>query len=244
VPNLADEPIEDFSMRVAETWKLGRALRPGVVDQGVTDNGLLLVVARDDRKMRIEVGYGLEGTVTDLLAKRILTNVIAPRFKAGDFAGGISAGIDAVGGAIRDDPSAIALAEAPAEEAGDDRWLVLGIAAFFAVFLPGLFGWLAYLFVGALVFWAAGGLGTLGAFLAALAWLLFGGLARLFVWRVLPKIDMGRMDGGSSPGGPVIWSGSPGSGGWRTGGWSGGSSGGGFSGGGGSFGGGGASGGW
>jgi uncharacterized protein len=79
------EAIEPFSLRVAEAWKIGRKK---------IDDGALLVVARNDRKLRIEVGYGLEGALTDVTAKRIIDEDITPKFKSGDFAGGVSAGID------------------------------------------------------------------------------------------------------------------------------------------------------
>lgn len=80
IKSLEGEPIEDYSMRVVEAWKLGHAKE---------DNGLLLLVAIADRKVRIEVGYGLEGEVPDALAGRIIRNVITPSFRSGDFAGGI-----------------------------------------------------------------------------------------------------------------------------------------------------------
>lgn len=87
VGSLEGDPIEDFSLRVAETWKLGRA--------GV-DDGVLFVVARDDRRMRIEVGYGLEAELTDLEAGRILDEIVAPRFRKGDFGGGVEAGVETI----------------------------------------------------------------------------------------------------------------------------------------------------
>ena len=79
------EEIEQYSIRVAEAWKIGR--------KG-TDDGLILVVAKDDRRLRIEVGYGLEGAIPDAVAKRVISETITPRFKAGDYYGGISAGVD------------------------------------------------------------------------------------------------------------------------------------------------------
>src|SRR5437868_9514281 len=82
VPTTAPETIEQYSIRVAEAWKIGRRK---------IDDGALLVVAKDDRKLRIEVGYGLEGALNDVTAKRIIDEVITPRFRNGDFAGGISA---------------------------------------------------------------------------------------------------------------------------------------------------------
>src|SRR5258708_36325254 len=87
VPTTAPETIEQYSIRVAEAWKIGRKK---------IDDGALLVVAKDDHHLRIEVGYGLEGSPTDVTAHRIIDEVITPKFKAGDFAGGISAGIDRI----------------------------------------------------------------------------------------------------------------------------------------------------
>ena len=87
VPTTAPETIEQYSLRVAEAWKIGRKK---------IDDGALLVVANDDRKLRIEVGYGLEGALTDVTSKRIIDEIITPRFRSGDFAGGISAGIDRI----------------------------------------------------------------------------------------------------------------------------------------------------
>ncbi len=87
VPTTAPEPIEAFSLRVVEQWKVGRKK---------VDDGILLLVAKDDRTMRIEVGYGLEGALPDATAKRIVSEVIAPRFKDGDYVGGIDAGVDRI----------------------------------------------------------------------------------------------------------------------------------------------------
>lgn len=87
VPTTAPEPIEAYSLRVVEQWKVGRKN---------VDDGVLLLVAKDDRAMRIEVGYGLEGALPDVTAKRIIADVITPRFKAGDYAGGIDAGTDRI----------------------------------------------------------------------------------------------------------------------------------------------------
>ena len=85
VPTTDQETIEQFSIRVAEAWKIGRKK---------IDDGALLVVAKNDRRLRIEVGYGLEGALTDVTTKRIIDEDITPKFKSGDFAGGISAGVD------------------------------------------------------------------------------------------------------------------------------------------------------
>ena len=85
VPTTDGEAIEQFSLRVAEAWKIGRKK---------IDDGALLVIAKNDRRLRIEVGYGLEGALTDATTKRIIDEDITPKFKAGDFAGGVSAGVD------------------------------------------------------------------------------------------------------------------------------------------------------
>jgi len=98
VPSLEGDPIEDYGIHVVETWKLGDA---------DADNGVLLLVARDERQMRIEVGYGLEPVVPDILAVRILREIIEPRFQAGDFDGGVEAGVEALAGLIEGDPDAL-----------------------------------------------------------------------------------------------------------------------------------------
>ena len=85
VPTTDGETIEQFSLRVAEAWKIGRKK---------VDDGALLVIAKNDRRLRIEVGYGLEGALTDATTKRIIDEDITPKFKAGDFAGGVSAGVE------------------------------------------------------------------------------------------------------------------------------------------------------
>src|SRR2546421_10157897 len=85
LPSTQPETIEQYAVRVEEAWKLGR--------KGV-DDSVLLVIAKDDRKLKIETGYGLEGILPDAVAKRIIEDDIVPRFKAGDFYGGIRAGMD------------------------------------------------------------------------------------------------------------------------------------------------------
>lgn len=84
VPSTAPEEIEQFALRVAEQWKLGRKK---------VDDGAILVVAKNDRALRIEVGYGLEGALSDITSKRIISETITPRFKQGDYFGGIEAGV-------------------------------------------------------------------------------------------------------------------------------------------------------
>jgi len=100
VPALMGESLDEFSLRVAEEWKLGNKEK---------DNGVLLFIAVDDRKVRIETGYGLEGVLTDALSSRIIRNEIAPRFREGDYDGGVRAGVAAIiqgikGEYINEDP--------------------------------------------------------------------------------------------------------------------------------------------
>ncbi len=92
IPSLEGEALDEYSLKVAETWALG---------QKEKDNGVLLLVARDDRKIKIEVGYGLEGNLTDLLAGRIIDTEITPYFRKGNFEGGIIAGINGISSAVR-----------------------------------------------------------------------------------------------------------------------------------------------
>ena len=95
LPSLDGEDIEGFSIRVAENWKIGK--------KGF-DNGVILIVAVNDRKLRLEVGYGLEGILPDLTANRIIRDYIVPLFRSGDFAAGIISGINAVEKVIRKEP--------------------------------------------------------------------------------------------------------------------------------------------
>lgn len=92
VPTLEGEVLEEYALKVAETWGIG---------QKGKDNGALLLIAKEERKIRIEVGYGLEGRLTDLLAGRIVDQEISPRFRAGDFDGGVTAGVAAMAEAVR-----------------------------------------------------------------------------------------------------------------------------------------------
>jgi uncharacterized protein len=247
--SLEDEPLEDFSVRVVETWKLGR--------KGV-DDGVLLLVSRDDRKLRIEVGYGLEPTLTDVRCRRIISNLIVPRFREGDFDGGISAAVEAIDATVRgqEDLMPPGLMDASGDGFAGRGWfdkllvigifgVVIGTFSLIAIASEGFAGWFLYLFLMAFyfivptaVFGLTAGLVVLGLWLVAFPVLraLIGTRAGKALTRRLPRSSWSS--GGWSSGG---WSG----GGFSGGGFSGGgSSGGGFSGGGGSFGGGGASGSW
>jgi len=223
VPTTAPETIEQFSIRVAEAWKIGRRK---------IDDGAILIVAKNDRKLRIEVGYGLEGSLTDVTARRIIDEIIVPKFRSGDFAGGISAGVERIIRVIDGEPL-----PAPRPEAShsvDPGW--------FSDFDPlNPFLLLGVIIVGSIVRSVLGrllGAFTMSGVVGVLVWFIAGSLAASLILAVIAFVL--TMFGGSMASGG-------GRGGWVSGGgsWSGGSSGGGgFSGGGGSFGGGGASGSW
>ena len=228
VPTTQPEPIEAYSIRVADAWKIGR--------KG-NDNGVLLVVAKNDRKVRIEVGYGLEGTLTDATSRRIIAETIAPQFREGRFAAGIGAGIDRIIEVVAEGkPLPPPKAQATARRQGGLDLETLALAAFVAVPLVGvvlraIFGRVLGATLG------AGGVGFV-------AWLVAGSLAVAVVAALLTLVVMlfsGLTSSLNRRGGGVWTSG----GGWGGGSGGGGiSGGGGFSGGGGSFGGGGASGNW
>ncbi len=95
VPTTQPEDIAQYSIRVTDAWKLGREK---------VDDGLLILIATEDRKMRIEVGYGLEGSIPDLTAKRVINEVISPKFKQGDFYGGLDSGVDRLIGLVDGEP--------------------------------------------------------------------------------------------------------------------------------------------
>jgi uncharacterized protein len=220
VPTTAPETIEQYSIRVAEAWKIGRKK---------IDDGALMVVAKDDRKLRIEVGYGLEGALNDATAKRIIDEVITPRFRSGDFSGGISAGVERIVGVIDGE-------KLPAPEQRPDSGLLSHIDPLnpFALIAVFVIGAILRTMLGRLIGSAAAS-GVVGV----LAWVFFGSLmVSIIAAAVAFLFTMFGESIASANGGPRNWSGGGGS-------FSGGSSSsGGFSGGGGSFGGGGASGSW
>ncbi len=226
VATTAPESIEQYSLRVAEAWKLGRA--------GV-DDGVLLLVAVQDRRARFEVGYGLEGPVPDALARRIIAEQLAPKFRDGDFAGGIDAGLDALIGLVDGEPLPAPAARAPDVE----PWGAMPVLLIFAAFLAPLFRRIFGTLFGSVALGAGAGFVVWLVSSVIFASFLVGGMVFVFA---LAGIGGG---GGrwASRGGP--FGGMPGGfGGFRGGGGFGGGGGGGFSGGGGRFGGGGASGGW
>ena len=218
----APEEIEQYALRVAEKWKLGRKK---------VDDGAILVVAKDDRAVRIEVGYGLEGALTDLTSKRIISEIILPRFKQQDFNGGITAGVDQVIRVVDGEPL-----PAPNNTPGDPLGRGVGSVQQYAPLL----------FILAL---AVGGVlrATLGKFPGSL---VTGGVVAVIAWFVVGAVSLALGAGvlalfitllGGGMGGRGL-GGFGGLGGHYGGGGRGG--GGGFGGGGGGFGGGGASGRW
>ncbi|HZC68645.1 MAG TPA: TPM domain-containing protein [Nitrospirales bacterium] len=222
LPSLEGEPLEEFSHRVATTWQLG---------QKGTDNGVLVLVVPGDRKVRIEVGYGLEGTLTDAKASRIIREEMTPRFRSGDFAGGIAAGVKAVLGTIE---GTYTPPERKAVPAGNATENALGI-----LFLAVVVGILTAAIVGH--HWKGSSTGSVMAFVLALS----SGLILAFVAAVIVLIVAMALTG-MSGGRQSAYRGF--GGGWGGSGFGefsgGGGFGGGFSGGGGGFGGGGASGSW
>jgi uncharacterized protein len=226
VPTTQPETIEQYSLRVAEAWKIGRKK---------IDDGAILVVAKDDRKLRIEVGYGLEGALTDVTAKRIIDEVITPKFRSGDFAGGISDGVSRILRVIDGEPL-----PAPAQRQ-QNSGLLSNLDPFDPLLIFGL------LFVGGIfrrIFGRLFGSLATGGLAAGLLWLIAASLALSAIGGIIVFAVAMLTDAMTSSGGPGRGSGWVSSGG---GGYSGGSSSsdsGGFSGGGGSFGGGGASGSW
>ncbi len=222
VPSLEGEPLEEFSHRVATSWKLG---------QKGSDNGVLLLVAMKERKVRIEVGYGLEGVLTDIRSAHIIRNEIVPRFRAGDIPGGVTGGINAIVKTIEGTYQASEKA-VPREETD-----IIGQAVVAVVvgLLVGLLFMNLYRFIGPV---AGAGITALLAPWVVPA-ILAGGITLLLLLAIGASDTGGRR---SQPSGMDDWV-------WyssRGGGWGGGSfgGGGGFSGGGGDFGGGGASGNW
>jgi uncharacterized protein len=227
VPTTRPEAIEQYSIRVVDKWKLGRTN---------VDDGALLLIAKNDRALRIEVGYGLEGALPDAIANRIIDEIITPRLKRGDFYGGIQAGVQTMMKVVQSEllPKPIR----HAQENGSSPVFTLPSIIFFAFIVGQLFRG----FIGSLP--TALGMAAVSA---GMAWLLLGtflgGLLCGLVILVILLFGGPYINGSFGRGGYYsrggYWGG--GLGGFGT---SGGLSGGGFSGGGGGFGGGGASGRW
>jgi uncharacterized protein len=216
VPTTQPEDIAQYSLRVAEAWQIGRDKE---------DDGVIILLAKNDRKMRIEVGYGLEGAIPDAIAKRIVSDVMAPYFRQGDFAGGLNAAVDQLIALI----SGEALSAPAKKQAG---------ASSFFDYLPILmFGAIFSGVVLRVIFGKFFGSALNGGALGLLVWVLGGALLTVILVVVAAFIFTLAMGGGRGAG-----YGYPGGvGGYGGGGFGGGDV---FSGGGGDFGGGGASGDW
>lgn len=216
VPTTQPETVEQYALRVAETWKLGR--------KGVND-GVLVLVAKNDRKLRIEVGYGLEGAIPDAVAKRIIAETIAPSFKQQQFHAGLVAGVEQIAKLL--DGEALPPSKEVSGQSGQNDeggwWILLFFLAMGGARLArALFGHF-------------GGAALIGSAVGVAAWfftqILLIALVAAFVAFLIALIAASGSSGWTSGGGSSGWS-------------SGGSSDSGFSGGGGDFGGGGASGDW
>jgi uncharacterized protein len=251
IPSLDGDNIEDYANKVFNEWKLG---------QKGKDNGILIVVVPDDRRMRIEVGYGLEGTMPDLLASRIIQEIATPRFREGDYNGGITDCVNSVIKVLDGEsiPETVTTEETASESTSfmdmekpsmplTERILIgafifgiIGLFTIIGIFTPGV-GWFLYIFL--IPFWAMFPIvivGSHGALICLITYLIVFPVAKIFLkktkWYKKANKDL-RTKGKASVGGFVFSSGGSGSS-WSSGG---GSS---FSGGGGSSGGGGASGSW
>ncbi len=243
LPSLEGEPLEDYSIRVVETWELGR--------KGI-DDGVLLLVSRDDRKVRIEVGYGLEPTLTDVRSRRIVSNLMVPRFREADFDGGVSAAVEAIDATVRGQEDLIppGLMDSADNDLMDGTWVekltflgifgvVIGTFSLVSIASSGWTGWVFYLFLMPFYFsFPAAAFGATAGMIALGLWIVAFPILRRWLGTNAGKSVASRLPRGGWTGGG--WSSDHRSGG----GWSGGGFSGGFSGGGGSFGGGGASGSW
>ena len=234
VRTLGGVPVEEYALDVARDWQLGTS---------ENDNGVLFLLAIDDREMRIEVGYGLEGVLPDVTASRILRNEVRPFLRQGDYDGGVRAGVIAILSAIDGayEPSEVS-AESPPFGLGIMFLVIPSIFAFLGILSSGCARWFLFLFL--MPFFLVAGFALTGSPTGGLIFLGLYILAYVVI-QSHPKVKKLRetmKKEGSVRFGPMVIGGGSGRSGGSFGGFSGG--GGGFSGGGGSFGGGGASGGW
>jgi uncharacterized protein len=226
VPTVQPETIEQYSIRVAEAWKIGRKK---------VDDGVIFVIAKNDRDMRIEVGYGLEGALPDAIAKRIIRDDVTPHFRAGEFYLGIVAGTDRIMRTIDGEPLPAPTLAQRAQKPSSDIGSALPVLLIGALVVGGILRSIFGRFGGASLTSVAAGF---------IVWLLVGTVVAAIIAGII-AFFITLMGGGGSGwsnrrGGG--WGGGFGGGGWSGGGGFGG--GGGWGGGGGGFGGGGASGKW
>jgi len=219
VPSTAPETIEQYGIRIAEQWRLGRRN---------VDDGAILIVAKNDRTVRIEVGYGLEGVLNDAVCNRIIEDVIVPRFRQGDFYGGISAGLDRMIRIVDGEPLPPPPTSVSTPTSSPDFLYYAPILFIITLLVGGILRSILGRLPGAIV---------TGGLLALLAWIVAGAMAIALLAGLIGFL-VTLLGGGmrSVPGGIGGWT--SGGGGWGN--WGGG----GYTGGGGGFGGGGASGRW
>lgn len=172
VPSTRPESIEEYAVRVFENWQIGR--------QGI-DDGVLFVVAKNDHRLRIEVGYGLEGALPDATAKRIISEIVTPRFRADDFAGGIQQGADQILRVIDGEPLPPPKQRTNGSDSEHALFAAFMVAVFLGFLLRSAFGPLrgsgvAALLSGGIAWWLSLSLmvGVLGALVGFLGCLLFG----------------------------------------------------------------------
>jgi uncharacterized protein len=225
VPTTKPEAIEEYSIRLAEAWKIGQKSK---------DNGVVFVVAKNDKQMRIEVGYGLEGDLTDVASRRIIGDTVAPLFSQGKFAEGINAGVDRIMAVVGGTDTAAP--PPPPRRAKGSRGFDIGTLALIAlVVVPALGAILRS------IFGNVGGSLAGGAVVGGAVWLFAGSILFAIVGAIVALVVIAFSSLGGGRGTPgMMLPGGFGGGGFGGGGFGGG----GWGGGGGGFGGGGASGGW
>jgi len=226
VPTTKPEAIEEYGIRLAEAWKIG---------QKGKDNGAIFLIAKNDKQMRIEVGYGLEGDLTDVASRRIIGDTVAPLFSQGKFAEGINAGVDRIMAVVGGTDTA-ALPPPPRRAKGSEGFDIGTLALIALIAVPAL---------GALlrsIFGNVGGSLAGGAVVGGAVWLFAGSILFAIVGAIIALVIIAFSSLGGGRGLPgMMLPGGFGGGGFGGGGFGGG---GGWGGGGGGFGGGGASGGW
>lgn len=237
IPTLGnDEYLEGYSLKVAREWGIGEKDK---------DNGALLLIVKNDRKMRIEVGRGLEGELTDVESGRIIRNTLAPAFKKSDYFSGISAGVANIAAQVEGHPERDT-SRSTQRQGSRSSGIPVELLIFFFIFGVNILSWIASMFARTKSWWAGGVIGgVVGGFISLVSgWALwsFGALAGLVGLGLILDYLVSRNYTKATNRGddPAWWAGGP----WIGGGWGngGGDSGGGF--GGGDFGGGGASGDW
>ncbi len=222
VPSTAPETIDDYGIRVADAWKIG---------QKGEDNGAIFIVAKDDKRMRIEVGYGFEGVLTDVTSRRIIGESVAPLFSQGKFAAGIDAGVDRIMKVVDDGnplPPVGKTARKPSRSGNIDFGTLFIVMLVAVPVVGGILRSILGNLGGSLV---GGGIAGVAAWFVAGS-LLIAGVAGVVAFFIILFSVLGGRGGWGPMGGGGMGGGGFGGGG------------GGFSGGGGGFGGGGASGGW